>query len=64
MKTLDQMLLDARAEGITMIILDVNRQFCWHGRQRKSFYAYDPDPAAGLRVVLEKAMGQDPEILV
>lgn len=64
MKTLDQVLRDARADGVTMIILDVNRQSCWHGRQRKNFYAYDPDPVAGLRAVLEKAMAQDPEILV
>lgn len=64
MKTLEELLHDARAVGVTMIILDGHRNSCWHSRQRKYFEAYNADAGAGLRAALEKAMGHDPEILV
>lgn len=63
MKTLEELLRAARADGVTMIILDGHRNSCWHSRQRKYFTAYDNDPAAGLRSVLSMATN-DPDILI
>lgn len=61
--TLDELLRQARAEGVTMIILDGHRAGCWHKHQKRYFVAYDADPAAALRAALTAAT-QDPDILI
>ena len=63
---LSDLLRHARAEGVTMIILDGKKAGCWHRKHKRYFSAYDADPAVALTTALERATdpNYDPEILV
>lgn len=63
---IEELLRRARAEGVTMIILDGHRAGCWHKIQKRYFTAYDADPATALAKALTHATdpSYDPDILI
>lgn len=65
--TIEELLRRARAEGVTMVILDGRRISAWHGRKHiyLTRHGVDPaDPGPALRAVLEDCISDDQEELL